>query len=63
MGSIELKRKKLELSRVSLAREEQEFKIAEYQEQILRLTGMVQIQIAKEKELKAEITVLESKGE
>lgn len=63
MSDIDLKRKKLELSRVALAREEQEFKIAEYKEQISRLSATIEIQEKKEIELKAEIAALESKGE
>ena len=61
--SIELKRKKLELSRVQLAREEQEFKIDEKMEEISRLKAMIEIQKNKEQELTAEITALENKGE
>lgn len=60
---MELKRKKLELSRVQLAREEQEFKIEERMEEINRLNSMIEIQKNKEKELNAEITALISKGE
>ena len=55
---MELKRKKLELSRVSLAREEQEFKIEERMEEIKRLQVMIEIQMKKEQELQAEITAL-----
>lgn len=60
---MELKRKKLELSRVSLAREEQEFKIEERMEEIKRLQTMIEIQKKKEEELQAEITALVHKGE
>jgi len=60
---MELKRKKLELSRVSLAREEQEFKIEERMEEIRRLQAMIEIQLKKEEELQAEITALLTKGE
>lgn len=61
--SIDLKRKKLELSRVQLAREEQEFKIEERMEEIKRLNAMVDIQKNKEDELNAEISALSNKGE
>lgn len=61
MDNLELKRKRLELSRVSVAKEEQEFKIAEYQDQIKRLESMVEIQKAKEEQLKEEIKQLENK--
>lgn len=59
---IELKRKKLELSRVELARQEQELKIEERLDEIERLKSTIEIQIKKENELKAEITALQ-KGE
>jgi uncharacterized sporulation protein YeaH/YhbH (DUF444 family) len=62
MSSIDLKRKSLELSRVQLARQEQEFKIEERMEEIYRIEAMIKIQITKEEELKAEITAL-NKGE
>ena len=61
--SIEIKRKKLELSRVQLAREEQEFKVEEKMEEIGRLEALIEIQTKKENELKAEITALLNKGE
>lgn len=56
--SIELKRKKLELSRVELARQEIELKIEERMEEVRRLEAMIEIQTNKETELKAEITAL-----
>lgn len=59
---MELKRKKLELSRVALAREEQEFKIEERMEEIKRLEQMIEAQKKKEQELQAEITALQEKG-
>lgn len=61
--SIDLKRKKLELSRVELARQEQELKVEEKMEEIGRLESMIQIQKNKEQELKAEISALAIKGE
>lgn len=61
--SIELKRKKLELSRVELARQEQEFKIEERMEEINRLKATIMLQENKENELRAEIMALETKGE
>lgn len=60
--SIELKRKKLELSRVELARQEQEFKIEERMEEVGRLQAMIEIQKNKEQELKSEISALLTKG-
>ncbi len=61
--TLEVKRKKLELSRVELAREEQELKIEEKMEEIGRLEALIAIQTKKENELKAEITALLNKGE
>ena len=62
-NGIDVKRKKLELSRVELARQEQELKIEEKMDEISRLEAMIQIQLNKETELKAEITALSNKGE
>jgi len=59
--SLDLKRKQLELSRVEVARMEQEFKIDEYKEHIQRLEKTIEIQIATEDKLKQEIKQL--KGE
>lgn len=56
--SLELKRKQLELSRVQLAREEQELKIEERMDEINRLKSAIEIQIEKEEQLKAEIAAL-----
>jgi hypothetical protein len=61
--SIELKRKQLELSRVELARQEQEFKIEERMDEINRLKSMIEIQKNKEQELRAEVSALINKGE
>ena len=60
---MEIKRKKLELSRVALAREEQEFNIEERMEEIKRLEMMIEAQKKKEQELQAEIAALQAKGE
>lgn len=56
--SLELKRKQLELSRVQLAREEQELKIEERMDEIRRLESAILIQKEKEEQLKAEIAAL-----
>lgn len=61
--SIELKRKQLELSRVELARQEQEFKIEEKMDEISRLKNTIEIQKSREIELKAEIAAIIAKGE
>lgn len=54
--SLTSKRKQLELSRVTLAKEEMMFKIEEMKEEIKRLEGFVVIQDEKIKSLKQEIT-------
>lgn len=54
--SLVNKRKQLELSRVTLAKEEMMFKIEEMKEEIKRLEGFVVIQDEKIKSLKQEIT-------
>jgi len=59
--SLELKRKKLELSRVELAREELELKIEERVDEINRVKAAIEIQTAKEQELKQQIADLETK--
>lgn len=59
MSSIEVKRKRLELSRVMLAREEQELKIEERMEEIKRIQAMIDIQKNKEQDLSAELLALE----
>lgn len=58
---MEIKRKKLELARVSLAKEELEFKILEKMEEVKRLEGMVEIQKNKQEELTKELADLEDK--
>lgn len=59
--TIALKRKKLELSRVALAREELEFKIEERKEEITRMQAMIDIQLTKEQDLLKEIEQLSQK--
>ncbi len=54
--SLVNKRKQLELSRVTLAKEEMLFKIEEMKEEIKRLEGFVVIQDEKIKSLKQETT-------
>ena len=55
MTPIELKRLKVELSRVQSARMEQELRIDEHQENIDRLKQSIAIQEAKEAELTQKI--------
>lgn len=56
MGNLEKKRKALELDRVTMARKELEFKIEERQEEISRLQEAIEKQLAREKELQAELS-------
>jgi len=52
---IELKKRQLELARVTLARQELEFRIDERMEEIKRLKENIEIQLAKEEEIKAHL--------
>jgi hypothetical protein len=56
MTELERKKKKLELSRVQLAREEMEVKIEERLAEIERLKEFIAVQEAKEKEIKGELS-------
>lgn len=60
--SLELKRKKLELMRVTTARHELEFKIEEKQDEIKRIQDHIKVQRLKEAELGKEIHDMEKKG-
>lgn len=53
--SLEVKKKKLELSRVRLGREELEFKILEKEDEVKRLKEALEKQAARETELANEI--------
>lgn len=59
MSQLELKRKKLELKRVEIAKEEQRFKIEECLHQIELLKEHIKIQEKREFELANEIKELE----
>jgi hypothetical protein len=61
MNAYELKKMKVEYKRVNAAREEQELKIYECEEQIKRIQASIAISIAKEDELLAKIKEEESK--
>lgn len=61
MINLEAQRKKLELSRVRVAREDMELKIAERMEEISRIQDHIKIQIEKEEELSSIIKDLERK--
>lgn len=55
MNTLELKKIQVEYKRVNAAREEQELRILEFQEQIKRLEASIEISMAKEKELEEKI--------
>lgn len=55
MMDIELKKLQVEFKRVNSAREEMEYKVMEFQEQIKRLEDNIEISKAKENDLLAKI--------
>lgn len=55
MNAYDLKKAQVEYKRVNAAREEQELRILEFQEQIKRLEASIEVSIAKENELLAKI--------
>lgn len=61
INAYELKKVKVEYKRVNAAREEQELKIFECEEQIKRIQASIDVSIAKEEELLAKIKIEESK--
>lgn len=60
MTQIELKRLKVEFSRVQSARLEQELRIDEHKENIERLENSIVIQLAKEAELAEKIRLAQN---
>lgn len=57
--SLDLKKKKLELARVQVAKQELEFKIEERADEIQRLKEHIKVQEQTEEKLKQEISTLE----
>jgi hypothetical protein len=55
MNPLEIKRKELELMRVETARKELEFKVEERIDEINRVKEQINIQLAKEEEIRREI--------
>jgi hypothetical protein len=55
MSDLELKKKKLELSKVKLAREELELRIMERMEEIGRINDAIKKQLEREQELENEL--------
>lgn len=60
MTPYELKKVQVEYKRVNAAREEQELRILEIQEQVDRLQKSIDVSIAKEQELLAKIKDMEA---
>jgi hypothetical protein len=58
MSPYELKKIQVEYKRVNAAREEQELRILEFQEQINRIQVSVDVSLAKEEELLAKIKAM-----
>jgi hypothetical protein len=56
MNAYELKKLQVEYKRVNAAREEQELRVLEIQEQVDRLQKSIEISILKEQELLAKMT-------
>lgn len=61
MSNYELKKVQVEYKRVNAAKEEQELRILEFQEQIKRLEASIEISNQKEQELLAKIKEMEAK--
>ncbi len=61
MNILDVKRKRLELARVQMARNELEFRIEERLDEVSRLKAQVQLQSEKELELSLELSKLEEK--
>lgn len=55
LSMLDIKRKELELTKVVAARAELEFRVMEREEEIERLKSNIEIQLAKESQLKEEI--------
>ena len=62
MSPYELKKVQVEYKRVNSAREEQELRVLEFQEQIQRLEASIATSMAKEEELQAKLAEMQAKG-
>lgn len=62
MTGYELKKLQVEYKRVNSAKEEQELRIMEFQEQILRLEASIKVSEAKETELLNKIKEAQTQG-
>jgi predicted nucleic acid-binding Zn-ribbon protein len=61
MDAYELKKVQVEYKRVNAAREEQELRILEFQEQIKRLEASIAVSIAREEELQNKLSEMKNK--
>ena len=55
MTPYELKKMQVEYKRVNAAREEQELRILEFEEQIIRIKASIQVSLDKEQELQEKL--------
>lgn len=60
MNTYELKKIQVEYKRVNAAKEEQELRILEFQEQIKRLEASIEVSVKKEEELLSKIKAMEN---
>jgi len=59
MSPFEIKKLQVEYKRVNAAKEEQELRVLEFQEQINRLEASIAVSVAKEEELLAKIAAVQ----
>jgi predicted nucleic acid-binding Zn-ribbon protein len=62
MTELELKKLQVEYKRVNAAREEQELRILEFEEQITRIQASIEISLIKEKELQDKLKEVSKKA-
>jgi len=62
MNAYEFKKVQVEYKRVNAAREEQELRILEFEEQIKRLEASIAVSLAKEEELQARMAEMQKQG-
>jgi predicted nucleic acid-binding Zn-ribbon protein len=62
MDAYEFKKLQVEYKRVNAAREEQELRILEFQDQIKRLEASIAISLAREDELQAKLSEMKKQG-
>jgi hypothetical protein len=59
MNAYELKKLQVEYKRVNAAKEEQELRVFEFEEQIKRIEASIAVSVAKEEEILAKIKALQ----